>query len=97
MLDHMEYLVNLIGDEHVGIGTDSLFGDHVRLHKELLFSGRRKPTLIRNFAADYMKGIESPAEGYNIIRGLVDRGYSDDEILNIIGGNAVRVFRRVFE
>ena len=29
----------------------------------------------------------------NVTRGLVDRGYGDDDIRAILGGNALRVFR----
>jgi membrane dipeptidase len=42
-----------------------------------------------------MYGIESPEEWPNIIRGLVSRGYSDDEIEKIAGGNALRVIQAV--
>jgi membrane dipeptidase len=31
----------------------------------------------------------------NIARGLVSRGYSDDEISGILGGNFLRVFEEV--
>jgi membrane dipeptidase len=42
-----------------------------------------------------MYGIESPEEWPNIIRGLVSRGYSDDQIEKIAGGNALRVIQEV--
>jgi membrane dipeptidase len=45
--------------------------------------------------ADYMEGIESPEEWPNITRGLVSRGYSDQEIEKIIGGNALRIMEQV--
>ena len=42
-----------------------------------------------------ISGLESPAEGKNIIRGLITRGYSDGDIIKITGGNALAFFRRV--
>jgi len=42
-----------------------------------------------------ISGLESPAEGKNIIRGLITRGYSDADIIKITGGNALAFFRRV--
>ena len=43
----------------------------------------------------FIRGVESPAEGKNIIRGLITRGYSNTNILKITGGNALAFFRRV--
>ena len=43
----------------------------------------------------FVRGVETPAEGKNIIRGLISRGYSDTDILKIAGGNALSFFRRV--
>ncbi|MCI0787905.1 MAG: membrane dipeptidase, partial [Chloroflexi bacterium] len=31
----------------------------------------------------------------NIIRGLIRRGYSDDEVKKLAGGNVLQFFRRV--
>ena len=45
--------------------------------------------------ARYVDGLESPADGKNIIRGLVARGYSDEDVRRIAGGNALALFRRV--
>ena len=39
--------------------------------------------------------IESPEEWPNITRGLVSRGYSDEDIKKILGGNALRVIKQV--
>jgi len=43
----------------------------------------------------YVTGVESIAEGKNIIRGLITRGYSDADVIKISGGNALAFFRRV--
>jgi membrane dipeptidase len=74
LLDHYDYMVNLLGIDHVAIGTDSSIG--------VKSSGT-------------ISGLESPAEGKNIIRGLITRGYSDGDIIKITGGNALAFFRRV--
>ena len=74
LLDHYDYMVKLLGIDHVGIGTDSSIG--VR-------------------ASGFICGLESPAEGKNIIRGLITRGYSDADIVKITGGNALAFFRKV--
>ncbi len=90
VLDHYDYLVKLVGVDHVGIGTDTLVGDHVGLHVALL--GRDAP---HHLPAPYLNGLESPADGKNVIRGLIARGYSDADITKIAGRNALDLFRRV--
>ena len=74
LLDHYDYMVKLLGVDHVGIGTDSGIGPR---------------------GSGSIGGLESPAEGKNIIRGLITRGYSDADIIKITGGNALAFFRRV--
>jgi membrane dipeptidase len=93
VLDHYDYLVKLVGVEHVGIGTDTLVGDHVGFHK-LGASRRAASGLPTTFPADYLDGLESPADGKNIIRGLIARGHSDDTIARIAGLNAIDLLRR---
>jgi membrane dipeptidase len=93
VLDHYDYLVNLVGVDHVGIGTDTLVGDHVGFHK--LGAARRAASgLPTEFPADYLSGLESPADGKNIIRGLLARGHSDAAITKIAGQNATDLLRR---
>jgi membrane dipeptidase len=91
VLDHYDYLVKLVGEDHVAIGTDTIVGDHVGFHKVAL--GR--DTAGRRFPAPYLNGLESPADGKNIIRGLIARGYSDEQIRKIAGQNALDLFSRV--
>ena len=74
LLDHYDYMVKLLGIDHVAIGTDSSI--------DVRTSG-------------FVRGVDSPAEGKNIIRGLITRGYSDADILKITGGNSLTFFRRV--
>ena len=91
VLDHYDYLVNLVGIDHVAIGTDTLVGDHVGYHIHMM--GR---SLVGDIAAPYLDGLESPADGTNIIRGLISRGYETSAIKKIAGHNALALFNRVF-
>lgn len=90
VLDHYDYMAKLVGVDHVAIGTDTTIGDHVSFHRKML--GRDAPA---DFPAPYLNGLESPADGNNIIRGLIRRGYPDDDVKKIAGGNALEFFRRV--
>jgi microsomal dipeptidase-like Zn-dependent dipeptidase len=82
-------MVKLVGIDHVGIGTYTRVGNHVDFHRGVL--GRQPEQL----PAPCLNGLESPADGKNIIRGLIQRGYSDTDIREIAGGNALAFFRRV--
>lgn len=95
MLNHIDYIVNLIGIDHVGIGTDILFGDQVEIHRQVDTTLLRLDHIGQELNAPYMYGIESPEEWPNITRGLVSRRYSDDEIKKILGDNALRVIEEV--
>ena len=90
VLDHYDYMVRLVGVDHVAIGTDTMIGDHVAFHRNMM---RRDGP--REFPAPYLDGLESPADGQNILRGLVARGYSDVDVKKIAGDNALNFFRRV--
>jgi len=96
LLDHLEYVARLVGLEHVAIGLDNTFHDQVAMHRKLEAA---RPEEFRRMgitlAANFMYGIESPLEWKNIIRGLVVRGYRDEEIARIVGGNALRVIEEV--
>jgi len=89
VLDHYDYMVKLVGIDHVGIGTDTVVGDHVDFHRKVM--GRSDDEL----PAPYLDGLESPADGKNINRGLISRGYTDEQVQRIVGGNALAYFRRV--
>jgi membrane dipeptidase len=44
----------------------------------------------------YVKGLENPSDFVNIVKWLVKNGYSDKEIIKIIGGNTLRVLEKVW-
>lgn len=69
------------------IGTATGIGDAVGVGEAVM--GRPGPTPAR-----YVDGLESPADGKNIIRSLIARGYSDEDVRKIAGGNALALFRR---
>ena len=43
----------------------------------------------------FPEGMEDISKIPNLVRGLMERGYSDDDILKIVGGNTLRVMREV--
>ncbi len=92
-MEHFEYTANLVGIDHVAFGPDTLFGDHVGIHDllsgQLSIKSAQMPNLQK---VEYVKGLENPAECFpNIVRWLVKRGYSREDIRKVVGGNILRV------
>lgn len=71
VIEHIDYIKNLVGADYIGIGSD--------------FDG----------------GITPPNELYDascypeLTKKLVERGYTEEEIKKILGGNFLRVFKQV--
>jgi membrane dipeptidase len=95
VMNHVNYMTDLIGVDHVAIGLDNLFGDHVELHRRSDGGIFTLKHIGQELNAPFMWGIESPEEWPNITRGLVSRGYSDQEIQKILGENALNLIERV--
>jgi membrane dipeptidase len=99
VMDHFTYCVDLVGIDHVAFGPDTLFGDHVGLHDAFAahLSIAEAHGHVEHPRVPYVDGLENPAECYwNITSWLVGRGYSDDEIVKVLGGNIMRVLAEVW-
>ncbi|MFX0013418.1 MAG: membrane dipeptidase [Promethearchaeota archaeon] len=94
-MNHIVYIVNLIGVDHLGIRSDNIFGDHVGLLRQATQNVYCLAALRMELNSPYMYGIETPEEWPNITKGLVSRGYSDQEIEKILGTNALKLIERV--
>ncbi|RTE87658.1 MULTISPECIES: dipeptidase [Gammaproteobacteria] len=72
VLNHIDHIVELVGIDHVGIGSDY---DGV---------GDSLP-----------EGLKDVSTFPNLIEGLLERGYSEEQIDQILHGNTLRVWRQV--
>ncbi len=94
--NHLEHGIEVMGIDKVGIGTD--WGAHpkpfvARLDRWVLQQGFEEDEEI--LYDEVTEGFEGWTEWPNFTRGLVSRGYSDEEIRGILGGNFLRVFKEV--
>lgn len=97
-MEHFEYTANLVGIDHVAFGPDTLFGDHVKIHDllagKLSIKSAQKTGMKK---VEYVKGLENPAECFpNIIRWLVNHGYSREDINKVVGQNIFRVLKETW-
>jgi membrane dipeptidase len=98
VMDHFRYCADLVGLDHVAFGPDTLYGDHVALHRVfahlLAISGVRGPSFD---PVAYVDGLENPTENFtNICGWLVQHGYSDADIRAVLGGNVYRALQSIW-
>jgi len=101
IMEHFQYVEKLVGIDYVAFGPDTLFGDHVALHKVfaeyLSIKASSEEGLPPYEKVPFVDGLENPSEFPNIVRWLVKNGYSDQEIAKVIGGNVIRVLKAVWK
>ncbi|MCD7993159.1 MAG: membrane dipeptidase [Clostridia bacterium] len=87
LADHVEYIADLIGIRHLGLGYD--FDDY--LGREALGS------FSSNLDSPSGRGVSNEAEAGNLLRVLKERGYTDDELSAVAYGNFFRVFKATWK
>ena len=109
MLDHIDYVAKKFGVDHVTIGTDRPYVSSAVAEENRKIPGRRGsrtrwealwPPDDPLFSPEWRQerqGLSMAWTNWPLFTvGLVQRGYSDDDIQKIIGGNALRVARAVW-
>ena len=98
VMEHLDYLIDLVGIDHVGLGPDTFFGDHVALQNafDSMLSLHESHGNQDYDASPYVKGLENPTEAMsNMIKWLIKKNYKVQEIEKIVGGNALRVLQTI--
>jgi membrane dipeptidase len=93
MARHVDYAVQLVGPQHVGVGTDYVF-DSADLNRELAENPQVFPESYRRYGrVDFVP----PEQLVPLEAELAGRGYSPEDIAGIMGGNFLRVARQVWK
>jgi membrane dipeptidase len=97
VLDHFDHVRQLIGPEHLGVGSDiDLYGYDAmppELNKQLragykgVYAFREKIDI---------EGLNHPKRMFDLTEGLIRRKYSDADISGILGGNFARVLTQIW-
>ena len=95
-LDFIDYVVKLVGPEHVGFGLDLTPNwDYNPADYEKW--AKLYPNLAaESFEERLVEGLNHASKIKNISRGLVARNYRDEDILRILGGNFLELFRKTW-
>jgi membrane dipeptidase len=82
----MDYMIKLVGIEHLALGMDFVKYDGPRTLKDRHHPLHKDPLI---------KGFEEIEDLPNLIDGLQRHGYQDKEIKLILGGNYLRVLKTI--
>lgn len=92
IVDHIDHVVQLVGIDHVGIGSDADLKGYDAMPAE------QRASLKAAYKASYAfrekldtDRFDHPTKIYDLTESLIRRGYSDSNITAILGGN----FRRL--
>ena len=91
---HLQYLADLVGPGHVGIGLDYVF-DQQELDEHL----KARPDMFppeEGYGSGPMNLVE-PEQIPEIVEALLQSGWSDGDVAAVLGGNNMRVARAVWK
>ena len=105
-MDHVDYVVQLLGStEHVGIGTDMSLGTYPD-HEHDPWGEPDYPKVGEAYGRHVSGDVRSPkralrdfnsfADVPEMVRKLEDRGYTTEDVRNLLGENYLRVFSQVW-
>lgn len=92
IVEHIDYVVQLVGSQHVGIGLDCVFNpDEIKS-----FVDANPNTFPSNYGFEEVR-VAQPEQFPIIGQQLMQRGYSEKDINNILGQNFLRIAKMVWD
>jgi membrane dipeptidase len=92
VVDHIDHVVKLVGIEHVGVGTDSDLNGYDDMPPD------QRKKLLEMYKSSYAfrdkldtDGFDHPQKIFDLTEALIRRGYSDENITAVLGGNFKRL------
>jgi len=95
-LDQYDYLKRLVGVDHIGLGGDFMYGRNDLTQINPLVWPPDAYSVLPPKEMFMVKGYEKITELPNVTQGLMQRGWTDDEIRKVLGGNWMRVYEKVW-
>jgi membrane dipeptidase len=99
VVDHFDHVRDLVGIEHVGVGSDAGIESNdlgsATILQDLLTKADRRYYV--HGQHEIVMGLEGPNRMYELTAALVRRGYTDDQVRLVLGGNWARVLKDVWQ
>jgi membrane dipeptidase len=98
VVDHYDHVRDLVGIEHVGVGSDAGIesndlGSPEKLKETLSKADSRYHV---HGTHEVVAGMEGPNRMWELCAALVRRGYTDEQIRLVLGGNWARVLKEIW-
>ena len=92
VVDHLEYIIDLFGPEHAGLGLDYVVDkqeliDYIQTHPEVF---------LPNEIGDHLAVVE-PEQWPEFTDLLLKRGHREDVVVGILGRNFLRIAETVWK
>jgi len=98
VVDHFDHVRDLVGIEHVGIGSDAGVESNDLGSPETLkdMLSKADPRYHVHGTHEIVAGLEGPKRVYELTAAFVRRGYTDDQIRLVLGQNWRRVLSTIW-
>jgi membrane dipeptidase len=101
---HVDYLVEHAGIDHVGIGSDLGEGESREYYESMFLRGGGLYPEVTSALGEWytfdgrmVEGMESAVCFPTVTEGLLARGYGEEDVRKILGGNFQRVMAQAFD
>jgi len=92
LVRHIDYISDLVGPQHIGLGLDFVFYEQ-NFYARVRANPNRYPPEKYPIPQQFFKPEQLP----ELTEMLLARGYADDAVRGILGGNFLRVARKVWK
>lgn len=98
-IDHMVHVAELVGVDYIGIGTDRWKRPTLDYLMGRVEFERTCPNWFGKFDGNqkHVKGFNYFDEWDNLVDHMLARGFREEEVQKVLGGNLMRVFRQVWD
>lgn len=98
VVNHIDHVRDLVGIEHVGVGSDAGIESNdlgsPKVAKDMLEHADKRYKV--HGTNEIVQGMQGPTRMYELTAALVRRGYTDEQIRLVIGGNWARVLKDIW-
>ena len=89
LVDHIEHIASVAGVDHVGLGPDFL-----KEIEDLIWPAWRDDYIVEGVdVRSCIAGLEGPRGLPLVTEGLLQRGFAEEDVTKVLGGNVMRLFR----